>query len=152
MKLYIGDSIKRLRFKKNVTQEALADYLGVSRQAISRWENNTVYPDTELLPEIAQFFDVSLEELLGCKTKEAAAENRARILVNEAFTLFSLPEEQFMKQREKLLSELRELEHRFPHNWCIKDHICEALFSTKRENVDRSPTVSYACRMVSSTL
>lgn len=74
MKLYIGDNLKKLREEKKVTQDALAEYLGVTYQAVSRWENGIAYPDIELLPEIARFFEVSLEELMGCENREKAAE------------------------------------------------------------------------------
>lgn len=66
MKLYIGESIRHLRASKNITQKFLAQHMGVSCQAVSRWETETAYPDIELLPELARFFEVSLEELLGC--------------------------------------------------------------------------------------
>ena len=45
MKLTIGDNLRRLRSRKNVTQERLAEYLGVSCHAVSRWETSTAYPD-----------------------------------------------------------------------------------------------------------
>ena len=60
----IGKNIKKLREKKSITQEKLANYLGVTPQAISRWESETGYPDIELLPLIADFFDVTIDELL----------------------------------------------------------------------------------------
>ena len=53
MKLYIKDTIRRLRTAKGMTQEQLADALGVAFQSVSRWENGTNYPDVELIPEIA---------------------------------------------------------------------------------------------------
>ena len=56
MKLYIGDTIKRLRQQNGLTQEKLAEKLGVSFQSVSRWEGGTSYPDIELIPEIARFF------------------------------------------------------------------------------------------------
>ena len=73
MKLYIGENLKRLRNEKNVTQDTLAEYLGVTYQAVSRWENGQAYPDIEFLPELARFFEVSLEELMGTES------NRDRI-------------------------------------------------------------------------
>ena len=65
MKLYIGENMKRLRLSKGLTQEQLADELGVSPQTVSRWEGCSSYPDMELLPEIAGFFDVSVDTLIG---------------------------------------------------------------------------------------
>lgn len=60
----IGAEITKLRKEKNVTQEELARYVGVSAQAVSKWENGGV-PDTELLPQIADFFGVSTDTLFG---------------------------------------------------------------------------------------
>lgn len=61
----IGLKIKELRTNNNMKQEALAEVLGVSVQAISRWENDVTYPDITLLPIIANTFQVSVDELLG---------------------------------------------------------------------------------------
>ena len=64
MKLYLGETMKRLRQEKGLTQEQLSDKLGVSFQSVSRWEGGSSYPDTELIPEIAGFFHVSIDELM----------------------------------------------------------------------------------------
>ncbi len=65
MNIYFGENLKRLRLSKNLTQEKLADFLGVSFQSISKWERGDTYPDITMLPSIASFFDVSVDELLG---------------------------------------------------------------------------------------
>lgn len=65
MKLAIGQNIRDFRKKNNLTQETLADRLGVSYQSISRWENDTTYPDLELIPAIAEILAVTVDELLG---------------------------------------------------------------------------------------
>jgi len=126
MKLTIGENLRKLRARKNVTQDRLADYLGVTCQAVSRWENRTAYPDIELLPELARFFGVSLEELLGCESGEKEAEDKARIINNEGK----------YKDRQKALDELHELERQYPNNWYIKTVICSALIEPKPESYD----------------
>ena len=65
MNIYFSENIKRLRKERELTQEALADFLGVSFQAVSKWERGESYPDIELLPTIADFFSVSTDEILG---------------------------------------------------------------------------------------
>ncbi|MDD6043319.1 MAG: helix-turn-helix transcriptional regulator [Eubacteriaceae bacterium] len=63
--LNIGDNIIRLRHEKKLTQEELASFIGVTKAAVSKWENNQSLPDITLLPPLATFFDVSVDELLG---------------------------------------------------------------------------------------
>lgn len=65
MKLNIGETIKRLRKEREITQEEFAEMLGVSCQSVSRWENNSCYPDIELIPIIAAFFEISTDKLMG---------------------------------------------------------------------------------------
>lgn len=70
MNININKKIKELRHSKNVTQETLATYLGVTPQAISRWESGNGYPDIETLPLLADFFSISTDELLGFNLNE----------------------------------------------------------------------------------
>lgn len=65
MKLGIGETIKNMRKEKDITQEELADMLGVSCQSVSRWETGACYPDMELLPVLSEFFGVTVDKLLG---------------------------------------------------------------------------------------
>lgn len=60
----IGNNIAVLRKKKGITQEELANELGVSAQAVSKWENNSSCPDVSLLTKIADYFGVSVDDLL----------------------------------------------------------------------------------------
>ena len=64
MEIKLGENIKELRKNSGYTQEDLAQVLGVSYQAVSRWESGNGYPDISLLPSIAEFFDVTLDELM----------------------------------------------------------------------------------------
>ena len=59
----IGEKIKSLRKQKNISQEVFANYLGVSFQAVSKWENGVTMPDITMIPAIASFFGVSTDEL-----------------------------------------------------------------------------------------
>ena len=65
MNIYISENIKRLRREKNLTQEALADVIGISFQAVSKWERGDAYPDITLLPVIANYFGITIDELFG---------------------------------------------------------------------------------------
>ena len=80
-KIKIGEKIRLLRKKNDVTQDRLAEHLGVTPQAVSRWESGVCYPDMNALPAIADYFSVSMDELLcytgvqkAAKVKEYLAE------------------------------------------------------------------------------
>lgn len=60
-----GENLKRVREEKGITQQTLADYLYVTRQAVSRWEGGSRYPDIMTAKKMSQFLGVSLDELLS---------------------------------------------------------------------------------------
>ncbi len=63
----IGMNIKRLRQNQGVTQEQLGEVLGISSQAVSKWENESALPDIMTLPKLADYFGISIDELMGYK-------------------------------------------------------------------------------------
>lgn len=65
MQIRIGEKIRELRRRDGRTQDNLATALGVTCQAISRWEANSGYPDMELVPIIANYFHITIDELFG---------------------------------------------------------------------------------------
>ena len=65
MNLSVGENIRRNRLERNLTQEEVAAHLGISFQAISKWERGDGYPDIEMLPSLANYFGISIDELLG---------------------------------------------------------------------------------------
>ena len=67
----LGRRIARLRLAKTATQERLAKELNVSPQAVSKWENDINYPDISLLPNLARFLGVSVDELLSSASASA---------------------------------------------------------------------------------
>ena len=69
--LQLGEKIKSLRKQKNISQEVFANYLGVSFQAVSKWENGNTMPDVTMIPAIASFFGVSTDELFDFNRLEA---------------------------------------------------------------------------------
>lgn len=85
MKLQIGENLKKLRSRHGLTQEQLAEALGVSCQSVSRWEIGVCYPDLELLPSIANLFDISLDHLVGMEHIRSEAKRTA--LFTEALEL-----------------------------------------------------------------
>jgi len=108
MNLELGKNIKRLRRQKDLTQDELAEKLSLSTQAISRYETGASYPDIEMLPVIAGFFGISVDELLGVtvKDKERRLEEYSQLLRNT-------------KDRKERLEILRRELAEFPGEWAI---------------------------------
>lgn len=70
MNLSIGMNIRRLRLEKGLTQEDVAEHLGISFQAVSKWERGEGYPDIEILPALSNYFGISIDGLLGVSDAE----------------------------------------------------------------------------------
>lgn len=106
MKLNISENIRKLRRQMDLTQEQLAEKLGVSFQTVSRWETGTVYPDIELLPVLSEFFDVTVDKLIGCD-KNGKQERLAKAW--ELVLSTELPEEKY--------TYLMQIREDFRHEW-----------------------------------
>lgn len=74
MNLKIGENLRRFRRERELTQEEVASHLGVSFQAVSKWERNEGYPDITLLPSLANYFHVSVDALIGMEDVASAAQ------------------------------------------------------------------------------
>lgn len=90
----IGETIAALRKKQGLTQEPLANLIGVSAQSVSKWENNTNMPDISLLPLLADFFSCRIDDLFdrgGTKNREdsnRALDNCCDAVLEEIFCTF----------------------------------------------------------------
>ena len=111
----IGQKIKELRQENNFTQEVLAEQLGVSPQAISRWENDTTYPDITLLPIIANMFDVTIDYLLDMDSYKKEEELKKILLEDDIFS-----NQGKIKERENLLLDSLK---KYPNNWDLKSRL-----------------------------
>ena len=78
----LSENIKNLRKRAVMTQEQLADKLGVTRQTVSKWKNNMSVPDADILSEMADVFDVSVSELLGYGVDNGSTKDYAKILAS----------------------------------------------------------------------
>lgn len=114
MKLLIGENIKRLRRERDLTQEEVANHLGISFQSISKWERGDGYPDITLLPSLANYFDISVDELIGM---DEIALSRKYDEINQNW------EEKREAAREALE----------PIAWAVKHHL-SALAETENDN------------------
>ena len=123
----LGEKIKSLRKQKNISQEVFASYLGVSFQAVSKWENGNTMPDVTLIPAIASFFGVSTDELFDFNLFEI--EKQVEAICLEAY------EYRFTDtaRSEKIL---REGLQRFPGNDIILNNLLYTLdYKTRADEV-----------------
>lgn len=128
MKLNIGETIKRLRKEREVTQEEFAELLGVSCQSVSRWENNACYPDIELLPTIAGFFGISTDNLMGIdEAAQRASVENYRKEFQEAVSKGNI---------EKCIRIARKGVAEFPNNYVLLNQLMYALFLSESEDAD----------------
>lgn len=74
MELTIGSKIRELRRERGLTQEEVAAHLGISFQAISKWERSDGYPDITMLPALARYFGVTVDALLGVNDAASQAQ------------------------------------------------------------------------------
>ncbi len=79
----IGNKIKELRKKRGITQEQLADAIGISFQAVSKWENNIALPDITLVPLLANYFGVTIDELFDFSLVEM--KKKVEKIVDDAY-------------------------------------------------------------------
>lgn len=120
MKLNIGETIKRLRKEREITQEEFAEVLGVSCQSVSRWENDNCYPDIELIPTIAEFFGISTDRLMGVdETKEKEAVNCYLEAFQKSISKGDINE---------CIIIARKGVKEFPNNYILLDKLMYALF------------------------
>jgi len=104
MKVVIGEKIRELRRRDGRTQEDVAMALGVTSQAVSRWEANGGYPDMEILPSIANYFGVSIDTLFGfCSDRDRKVEEIiARV---DAYGIKSKPDGNWVEECTGILRE-----------------------------------------------
>lgn len=69
--LYLSENLKKYRLLKNLTQEDVAELLGITSQSVSKWERAECYPDITFLPALANIFETSVDMLLGMDTIRA---------------------------------------------------------------------------------
>lgn len=120
MKLLIGDNIKSLRKSKDITQEQLAEMLSVSCQSVSRWESGICYPDMELLPMLAEIFEITVDKLLGVdniaeKKRVDQYLNRFQNAINQG-------------KIDECISIAREGVAEYPNNYALLNKLMYALF------------------------
>ncbi|MHB9936842.1 transcriptional regulator [Clostridium sporogenes] len=101
-RLNIGKCIIHKRKEKGITQEQLANYIGVSKASVSKWESGLSYPDILFLPELATYFNISVDELLGY-SPQLTKEDIKKIYSKLSHEFAVKPFDEVMEQCNKLI-------------------------------------------------
>lgn len=128
MKLNIGENIKRSRKQRDLTQDELAEIFGVSCQSVSRWEKGLCYPDMELVPNIAYFFEISVDSLMGIN--DTAEKNS----VNEH--LKKISDRRFRGRIEECIDIARKGVAEHPNSYTLLNKLMYALFLSGSDDAD----------------
>ncbi|MBO4862108.1 MAG: helix-turn-helix transcriptional regulator, partial [Firmicutes bacterium] len=103
----LGKKIRQLRFKAGLTQEQLADKLGIGAQSVSKWENDVAMPDITTLPLIAEIFGVTIDDLF-----DLTAEQRLNRIENRLDAEDDLPQDVFREYEDFLKTQLPDEQHK----------------------------------------
>lgn len=120
MKINIAKRLRQLRLNKEITQEELAVILGVSAQAISKWECGDSYPDITIIPSIAVYFGISLDELFGMQ--EIYHEDKLKNIKEQCNVLAA------EGRIEECIQCLEDALHLFPDNYKLLENLAGYLF------------------------
>lgn len=115
----IGSVIKQLRREKNITQEQLAEYLGITSRAVSQWECDRTAPDISQLPALCHVFDVSSDVLLGIDIEKSNEE--IKCILTEAAELGH------QGKGEERTALLRKANKKFPRDYRIMQRLADSL-------------------------
>lgn len=102
--IHIGAIIAEKRKQRGLTQQALAEHVGISKPAVSKWESGQSYPDIELLPVLASFFDCTVDELLGYEP-QLSREKVQALYAKLSAEFASQPFEQVYQKSQTLLKQ-----------------------------------------------
>lgn len=137
MKINVANNLKRLRKERNITQEKLAEFIGVSFQAVSKWERDEGYPDITLLSALANFFGVTTDELIGMK------EINDKQRIDEILQIWE--ENRTAGNIQKCIDICREGLESFPNDFQLMTNLADSLgfldniaWETRKKNLEEA--------------
>jgi len=133
--MQIGLIIKKTRLEKKITQEELAESLGVSAQAVSRWETGISYPDITLIPVIANYLNVTADELLGIKLEE-----RKKTIENIIVQNDELINKRYLDDSLKLIQEALK---KYPNDERLLDALTKCYWNRMMMTLDKPEMFNY---------
>lgn len=136
MNIYFSENLKKLRIQRKLTQEKLADFFGVTFQTISKWERGESYPDITLLPKIATFFNISIDDLLGV--------NQAKN--EETISNFIYEYDNYYNDSDKKHTSILEMIEKYPNDFRIQlRYLGDLMFKNNgidyKENLKKIQTI-----------
>ncbi len=147
MRIMLGGAIKELRKRDGRTQDDLATALGITSQAVSRWEANKAYPDMEMIPAIANYFHVSIDELFGYNNDRESTLSRYIEKANKLLKPEAVPDKKQLKRHEQFL---REALSEFPNEWHLQERlamILSIIASTEKRKKNETDALKEATKL-----
>ena len=141
MKITLSENLRKMRRDKNLTQEELAGYLGISFQAVSKWERNEGYPDISMLPVIANFFGITVDTLIGNDV----------ITHEESILAYCAEYERFNRNgdMDSAVAIAEKAYRDYPYDWHIIDIYCRSLTKGYSEYPgEKLPELRAICHMI----
>ena len=142
MQIKLDERLRKCRKDKGNTQEDLAAHLGLTTQAVSKWERGEGYPDIALLPAIASFYDVSVDDLLG--VGEIEKEKKLEEYKERGHQL------QHEGKTEERIALWRAAQKEFPNDLRVLDELMYALQTESREKYAQE-IIAYGKRILNES-
>ena len=138
MELYFAERLRKYRKEKDMTQEALAQVIGVSPQSVSKWECGDGYPDITLLPRIAHHFRITVDELIGNDELGQKADlDKFWDTVNNSYD-----------KPAEMLELCRRYYRKYPENYAIMNQIGWILTENKDLLQNEMPLLREVCEKI----
>ncbi|MDE5748087.1 MAG: helix-turn-helix domain-containing protein [Acetatifactor sp.] len=137
MQIKLGEKIKELRKRDGRKQEDLAVALGVTNQAVSRWEANGGYPDIEMLPSIANYFHITIDELFGYNNDR---QTKLQSYLDQADQMIKCGENGVLR-----VEFLRNAIAEFPAEWQLQYRLADALIAMGSQKYKAHAITTQGC-------
>ncbi|MCL2775919.1 MAG: helix-turn-helix domain-containing protein [Oscillospiraceae bacterium] len=145
MNISICENLKELRKQKGNTQEELAEHLGISMQAVSKWERGEGYPDITLIPALALYYNVTSDKLLGMTDISINAKiQEYNAKVEEVYNEFESESERINRR----LAICREAQKEFPNNHTVLFSLLYALGWKSNEDENYNEMIALGERLL----